>query len=301
MSSYTLNGFDYFSTLDSEVENSLPSSLQIEGSPSSESTLFRLLLGTLNFKYSDYENVFVQNVSYTKIRDIFEDNLNPDPIRAWLESEFGVLDLEFYFKKNRKNKVLFDELLSEFSLYFVCKQKGNFTSAFLHLYRALEYMSYSFPITYASRVTGFYSSYDTFKNFFVSKDQGQLKFFREFIMAFFDKGILVSRTAIDTFVGDELYDKYKIKIIRKLCQEFDYHDDGSVVKIEYKNLLDFMVNLRNRYFHFQYDRGENISNINFNGELFFEALNDKFANWLSLIYLEILTQGVYKYNLMPTN
>jgi hypothetical protein len=60
-----------------------------------------------------------------------------------------------------------------------------------------------------------------------------------------------------------------------------------------------MINLRNRYFHFQSDRKDNISNINFDSELFFSAINDKFANWLSMIYLEILTHGVFKLNLLP--
>lgn len=301
MNNFFFNGFEYYSSLTDEVESQLPSTLQISGNPSSESILFRLLLGSLKFKYSDIVEVFNQNISYTKIRDEFEEYSGQNPILDWTGGEFGMSDLDFYFKKNRKNKNLFDELLSEFSLFFISKQKGNHTSAFLHLYRALEYISYSFPISYSSRITGFYSSFDTFRDFFTSKDQGQLKFFREFVMAFFSQGILLSRTAIDTFVGDDIFDTNKIKIIKKLCKDFDYYDDGTLLKIEYKNLLDFMINVRNRYFHFQSDRNENISNINFNGELFFEALNDKFTNWLSMIYLEILTQGVYKYNLNPTN
>jgi hypothetical protein len=95
--------------------------------------------------------------------------------------------------------------------------------------------------------------------------------------------------------------KQKKKIIEKLCKDFDYRDDGSIITIEYRYLLDFMITLRNRFFHFQSDRNDNISNINFNSELFFESLNDKFANWLSMIYFEILIQGIYKTVLTPTS
>ncbi|HRH49861.1 MAG TPA: hypothetical protein PLP23_13990 [Panacibacter sp.] len=299
MDSYTFNGFTFYGNIGTEIEQSLPDTMRIGASPSTESILFRILLGTLDFKHHQFEELFSQKICYSKITDVFVDRTVDNPIGIWLNNEFGIGDLEWYFKKNRRNKALFDELLTEFILYFFNKKRNNHTSAFLHLYRALEFMSYSFPISYSSRVVGFYTSFDTFKDFFVNKEQGQLKFFREFVSSLFEKSLLICRTTIDTYVGEELYDKQKIKIIQKLCKEFDHHDNGSLIQIEYKYLLDFMITLRNRYFHFQYDRGDNISNINFDSELFFEALNDKFANWLSMIYLEILTQGVYKFNLMP--
>lgn len=299
MEYYKFNGFSYYTNLDKEIEQNLPDSLRIEGSPSTESILFRLLLGTIYFKFDRFEELYKQEICYSKIRDEFKNREIANPITEWLNGEFGMGDLDWYFKRNRRNKALFDELLVEFSLYFLNKNRGNNISSFLHLYRALEYMSYSFPISYSSRVVGFYTSFDTFKEFFINKDQGQLKFFREFINALFDKSLLSCRTTIDTYVGDQVYDKQKLKIIQKICKGFDYFDNGALIAIEYKYLLDFMVTLRNRYFHFQYDRGDNISNINFDGELFFEALNDKFANWLSMIYLEVLTQGVYKLTLTP--
>lgn len=299
MDSYTFNGFNFYSNIGAEIEQSLPDTMRIGASPSTEAILFRMLIGTLDFKHYRFEDLYCQKICYSKITDVFENRTADNPIGNWIDNEFGIGDLEWYFKKNRRNKPLFDELLTEFALYFFNKNRNKHTSAFLHLYRALEYMSYSFPITYSSRVVGFYTSFETFKDFFINKDQGQLKFFREFVSSLFEKSLLTCRTTIDTYVGEELYDKQKVKIIQKLCKGFEHYDNGSLIQIEYKYLLDFMITLRNRYFHFQYDRGDNISNINFDSELFFEALNDKFANWLSMIYLEVLTQGVYKFNLTP--
>jgi hypothetical protein len=299
MDSYSFNGFTYLSNLDEESESELPLILQISGKPTPESILFRLLLGTLDYKNSTDEQLFSQKISYSKICESFIDFEGINPIKTWLNKEIGYFDLDVYFKRNVRNKALFEELLSEFSCYFINKQKENYVSGFLHLYRALEYMSYSFPLAYSSRMNEAYSSYETFKTFFINKEQGQLKFFREFVNILFEKSILVCSTTIDTFVGDNLLDKNKMRIIQRLCRDFDYIEYGSVTKIEYRYLLDFMINLRNSYFHFQIDRKANISNINFNSEQFFEALNDKFANWLSMIYLEIVVQGVYKYNLLP--
>jgi hypothetical protein len=301
MESYTFNGFSFYTNLLPEIEQGLPETLRMGAIPSTESILFRLLLGTLSFKYIQYEDQYYQSITYTKIADEFEETTEPNPLASWINAEFGFLDLDHYFRGNRRNKALFDELLTEFSLFFLNKNKGNHVSAFLHLYRALEFMSYSFPVSYSSRVVGFYTSFDTFKGFFVDKETGQLKFFREFINALFDKELLKCRVSIDTYIGENILDKQKHKVIKRLCKDFDFFDNGSIIKIEYKFLLDFMINLRNRYFHFQYDRNDNISNIDFNGELFFEAINDKLVNWLSMIYLEILTQGVFKLNILPVS
>lgn len=300
MSYTSINGFTYVEKLGTGILSEFPNSLLLDKQPQSESVLFRLLLGTLDLKLSTQDEVFSQKICYTKLREEFVDNEIDDPISDWVNNLFGLNDIDRYFNLNRRNKALFDELLSEFSYFFLNKHKSNHVSAFLHLYRALEFMSYSFPMTYSSKTTNFYTSFDTFKGFFTSKDQGQLKFFQEFIQVLFEKHTLICRTKIDTYVGDEMLDKSKKKIIQKLCSTFSSYDDGYVISIEYKNLLDFMINLRNRYFHFQSDRADNISNINFDSELFFSALNDKFANWISMIYLEILTHGVFKLNLLPT-
>lgn len=160
-------------------------------------------------------------------------------------------------------------------------------------------MSYSFPMTYSSKTTNYYQSFDIFKGFFVNKEQGQLKFFQEFTKALFDEITLSCKTKIDTLTEEEILNKHKAAIIRRLCSEFPFVDDGYVISIEYRYLLDFMITVRNRYFHFQSDRKNNISNINFNSELFFKAINDKFANWLSMIYFETMSHGIYKFNLLP--
>ncbi len=295
----SINGFTYVEKLSTESFSVLPTTLLLDGRATSESVLFRLLLGTLNLKLNSQEEVIEQNICYNKLQDEFESEISENPIQKWINDAFGLGDLNNYFLSNTKNKALFDELLIEFSLFFFNKNKENHISAFLHLYRALEYMSYSFPMAYSSRTSNFYTSFDTFKGFFTTKEMGQLKFFQEFVQAIFRKSFLRCTTKIDTYVGDELLDSTKRKIIAKLCKDFEFYDNGSIIELEYRYLLDFMVNLRNRYFHFQSDRRDNISNINFNSESFFAALNNKFANWLSIIYLEILLQGVYKSNLLP--
>lgn len=302
MSYLTFNGFTYFEKLEDTYLDELPQSLILSSNSTSESILFRLLLGTLDLKLNTDDLILKQNICYNKIRENFLETDVSKSITTWIKTnEFGLGDIDHYFNFNKKNKTLFDELLTEFSFFFIYKSNSNNISAFLHLYRALEFMSFSFPMTYSSMTTNFYTSFDTFKGFFTSKDQGQLKFFKEFINVLFEEYVLRCRTKIDTYVGDDLLDKSKRKVIYKLCNNLDLYDDGMVFSIQYENLLDFMINLRNKYFHFESDRKDNISNINFNSELFFEALNDKFANWLSMIYLEILIHGVYKLNLLPVN
>lgn len=299
MKSFELNGFTFFDSLEESQTLSFPDSLILDRTPTSESILLRLLLGSLNILHHDIDEIVYQNISYTIIRDSFENNTSQNPVNDWLTGEFGLIDLDIYFKNNRKNKQLYDELLTEFSLYFISKSRNNNVVGFLHLYRALEYMSYSFPMTYSAKTSNIYLSFDTFKSFFTNKDTGQLKFFTEFVSSIFDKSRLKCYVKIDTAISENLLDKNKKKIITSLCSDFKYFDDGYVISIQYKDFLSFIINLRNRYFHFQSDRSANISNINFQSEIFFESINDKIANWLSLIFQEILIQGVYKLNLTP--
>ena len=300
MDIYNLNDFDYIENLDNVDLLNLPDSLRLNQTPSSEAVLFRLLLGSLSLKPNEAESIIEQKIYYGQLKETFEDHDFQNPMQFWASPSFGLSDLDHYFKKNRSNKTLFDELLIEFSLFFVQKKRNNHTSAFLHLYRGLEYMSYSFPISFASRTNRYFTSFDTFKRFFINKEDGQLKFFREFIKSLFEKRFLENRLKLDTYVGNDFFDKRKLSIIKKLCSDFKYSTDGAVVEIEYVYLLDFMIAVRNRYFHFQYDRSDNISNLHFDSESFFASLNDKFANWLTLIYLEIMTQGIYKLNLLPS-
>jgi hypothetical protein len=302
MDRFDYNEFTYIESLSVRDYNLFPSTLRLNLNPTSESLLFRLLLGSINIYDNTMDEIVEQKITYSKIRDNFEEHNLDNPVKDWLTTEFGINDLENYFKlNNRKNKGVFDELLSEFTWYFINKFRQNHVAAFLNLYRALEYMSYSFPMIFSSMTSNYYDTYDTFKSFFMSKDDGQLKFFNKFISVLFEESTLRCRVAIDTYVDGNLLDRKKKSIIKKLCVDFETSDNGSILSISYLNLLDFMINLRNRYFHFQSDRRNNISNISFNGDVFFAGLNDKFANWISLIYQEILIHGIYKLNLVPVN
>jgi hypothetical protein len=299
MDKFDYNNFTYIENLDIREYSLFPQSLRLGLKATPESLLFRLLFGTIDI-YEGYNDILVQQkISYNKIQDSFIDNLSLNPIKDWLNSDFGINDLDYYFRINNRNKNLYDELLTEFSWYFINKSRENHVGAFLNLYRALEYMSYSFPMVFASKTFNYSNTYDTLKSFFTNKDSGQLKFFNKFIKMLFHEPLLRCPFSIDTFVGDQVLDRKKQKVIERLCIGMDYSDNGSIITIRYSNVLDLMINLRNKYFHFESDNRDNISNISFNGDQFFGSLNDKFANWLSMIFQEILIHGVYKFNLAP--
>lgn len=153
-------------------------------------------------------------------------------------------------------------------------------------------MSYSFPSTYSSGATNYYNTFELFRSLFKENNTGQLKFFKDFVSNLFEDDILNCKTKINTY--NSSHSKKNRDIIISLCSNTIYHDNGMVAEIKYIDLLDFMINLRNRYFHFISDRKDVISNIDFNGELFFESLNDTLTNWLSMIYFEILYNSIYK-------
>ncbi len=294
------NLFIYKSLLSKEVERDLPRFLQIDSvsnsDMSSEAILFRLLLGTVGLKYYRDEAFIEQKNNYSFFGGI-KQNENDNPILDWLNlnPDIGLLDLEHYFKINkRKNENLFQEILSESSHFFYFQGKKEFVTSFLHLYRFLEFTSYCFPIIYASRSSNYFATYDTFKSYFKNEEAGRLKFYKGFIKSIFDEPKLRAYFSIDTIVGDSSLSKYKHKTIMSLCKGLNPYDGGQVVKIPYSEVTSFIINLRNRYFHFFSDRKENISSTSFDGHLFFESLKNKFKNWLSLIYFEVLIHSIYK-------
>ncbi len=296
MKSIEKNLFIYQSLLSEEEESQLHPTMQIDDSISSEALLFRLLLGTVNLKFYNQDSFITQNRNYSKFGGVLENEGDKIQLAVfdWF-TDMGQSDLNNYFRVNkRRNENLFSEILSESSHFFYFQNQKNYVCSFLHLYRFLEFTSYCFPIIYASKSLNHFATFDTFKNYFHDQNEGRLKFFRKFIESIFDESRLRAYCSIDTLVGDEILDKNKHRIILNLCKDFDIWDDGYVVRIKYKNLIDFIVNLRNRYFHFFSDRRDNISSLKFDGQLFFESLNEKFKNWMALIYFELLTHSVYK-------
>ena len=151
--------FEYEDPSSTKIQEKLPLGLKVsENSTLDLLLILRLLNGTLKVTRS-HDNAFVkQRDSY------FDPNNQKYNLHNWqhkFPAIFGeqntASDLNDFLlcSTTRQNKKFYENFLYELSSFFIHKKQKSHTAAFIHLYRSLEYISYAFPMIYASRANDF--------------------------------------------------------------------------------------------------------------------------------------------------
>ena len=297
--------FNFSECLNVKSCNALQEYLRVKRNQSSEVILLRLLTGTLDFENTVNNTKISQRTNYTKVD--YEINKR---ISAKLINQVFTIDSnkisetnikEYYINSiKRGNKIFFDNLLLEFCNYFYQNQKGSHATAFLHLYRATELISYCFPLHFAAKSKSYKSTFNSLKEFF-TKTEGELSFFKKFVNEhlFKDNPIIDLDLSIKiTERNDELKKQY-FRALKKLCD----NNKSIIVKSETLNseivitrrgLTSLIIDLRNRYFHLlSGDYNDNFSSSDLSEiDLFYKKTNNIILNWLSIIYTEILINTI---------
>jgi len=261
--------------------------------PSYEALLFRLLLGTINITHNHEKIIIKQRANYSILGIEQNTVLSSRNIQNCLGALNQVESVNTYFKRNRKNTDVFEQVLLEFTNYFFQRDKGAHTTAFVHLYRCIEYMSYCFPLIYASKTQDYSGTYKSLKNFLSGEQKSELKFFKAFQATLMGSSFLNSKIHLDIVSPTSDMKDIFNEIIRELCRGNIDSDSGGVITIKYEAFFDFIINLRNRYFHFMTGTNmKNISSKDISMDYFFKSVNEQIANWISLIYFEICRFGI---------
>lgn len=290
----THNSFRFSSSLPDE--NNLPKRLRLNDVSYEEYTIIRLIIGTLDIEHALSGDIIEQRKDFSKLsfqinarqnKTIISDCINPLKIN---EFEKYISHVQY------NNKRFYQNLLSEFSNYFYFSNKGSNTTAFLHLYRSLEYISFTFPLIFTSIANDYFGAFEQLKSYF-STANSELKFFNNFINKLYSDSLILD-THLNFLIvapNDALKERY-FKIIRSLVNSnnikaFSEFDN---LAISYGSLLDFVINLRNRYFHFL--SGTYQSNISSKeipeSDCFFAIINDHIFNWLSFILISIIKKKI---------
>lgn len=185
-----------------------------------------------------------------------------------------------------------DELIE-----FVLNQtKQKYTNAFVNIYRMLEHISYAFPLVYTSKTLDFKKTYRDLRSFFAEdRSIGELKFFSNFLnKSLADPTLLNSEFKISLTGPD--YQKQKFyDVISNICKRnkipiLDSSIENEVLIIEWKNVSNLIVNVRNGYFHYLNDNPNVISSDDIiDADLFFEKLNSCFMHWFTVLYSYMLS------------
>lgn len=281
----------------SNINNAtLPNELVISERISNEAVLIRLLCGTLKIKYfiDEDQKEIVQSRNYSipgnEDNSIYKNKILKDFFSFANFRETEKKDVNKYINSNRRNHFIHEHLLTELTSAIIWIDSSPIES-FVHIYRALEFMSYSFPLIYASKSMDYRGSYEKLKKFMSGDSDGELKFFKLFLTELF-RGNMLFQYEFDIFFmnGDEI--PIKNELVRIISTPY-YTFDGNTMKIRFANIADLLITLRNRYFHMLVGKGtDNFYDISYDKRDIFKAMNSVFINWLSMIYKEIVSYSV---------
>ena len=283
--------YTYHEAIDNRYIRHLKPQFNLATNPAKEALLIRLLLGTVKVsnilstdrfdQFNNYSILGVRNNTIISTR-IIKDCIEPE---SNIEKLCTYLDTTKYI-----NNEFFENLLEEISSYFYKRTKSSATTCFVHLYRALEYISYSFPLLYASISRDYYGSFNKIKNYF-DTSKSELLFFDEFTKKLLDEELLEAELTLNFNTLSDSINRNHFNIIKMILTTDRIEDEVAGVSIttSYEHLIKLVIDLRNRYFHFAIGGQRNIRSSEIvESDIFFSIINEEILNWITIIYFEIL-------------
>lgn len=268
----------------------------VDANISIEAIFIRVLLGTLRLTNNLSTDSFDQTLNYSLLGRPNNSIVSTKIIKECVEPESNLSLLCQHLTRTKYTNIsFFENLVEEICSYFYKRTLGSHTTGFLHLYRALEFISYSFPLIYASIDNNYYGSFEKFKNYF-DTSKSELLFFEAFLQKLLNTNYLDTNFTINFNTLNQNVDKNHYLILKEyLGKDKDGNDniisDVQYVSIttQYKHLFRLVIELRNRYFHFAMGGKRNIKPSEIiENDIFFSLINEEIMNWIAVIYFEIL-------------
>lgn len=287
--------FSYTEIIPNRYLQYVPDPLRLDRTDYVEARLIRLLLGSASFTcdYNGSTVLQLHDFSGTAVDPNLE--VTSKGLRLLLRP-LKQADICAYLRNfGRGNENFFQNLLAEVSYYFYQSHRGCHTAAFVHIYRVLEFISYSFPLIYTTTFSNHYKTYDALRSYFAGGDkQSEIKFLRLFADKMFEGDPILLTTAdlnivaLDAVTCEKVFKGYR-KVLRGV-DDVIFDDALNRISIPYGKMIDVIYTVRCRYFHFATGGfHENIKSLEVgNPDVFFESLNKNAMTWLAMIYFKNL-------------
>ncbi|MDI1309995.1 MAG: hypothetical protein PSV17_11280 [Methylotenera sp.] len=269
--------------------------LNIGSNSSEEAALVRLLIGSVSFSHTSSNKNISQRINHSIYGLPKNNKINELTIKnKLLKIDISHTALDHYLRKSLRQKEFYKTLLLETLHYFHRRKKSEECMAFLHLYRFMERVSFSFPLAYASASKDYLGAFDSLKDF-LGDSKTELPFFNRFAESIFDDVILDNATEF-SFPALTIEEQRKAVNSLDKClfskENIESKTDQSI-RIKNRGMLDLIIGVRNRFFHQNSSHKNNLSLIDVPmPDLFFQAINEKMFAWLALIYFEVLKQKI---------
>lgn len=204
-----------------------------------------------------------------------------------------IIGLQLFKAMRSINVAFFKKLEIELTHCIFNHLQENPLIAFLHLYRSLEKLAVAFPLIYISAKTDFENSVESLRVYF-EESGGELSFARKFAKDIATQSSVLTEYSIDFQTKIQEIDKYTVLLneINRCCPNHisgDIDPSSGKFSIEFEKVPSFLVNCRNRMFHFSNSgqKNFNIDNIEGVDELC-RILVKSGLHWLALTYDEVL-------------
>ena len=257
--------------------------------------IVRMLSGTCSIKDDFFGSALKLRHNFLDIPSVKNSRLSKSVFRNCFPEEVTFDDLASYFRALRNNDEFYKLIEVELISCLWARSQGRYLEAFFFLYRLLEGISYSVPLMYISKSRSFSKSFKALqKSMPSSEKEGELLFLKKFIdeqwsyKAFFNVSLDINLAAVEVEeMRSAYYKKYK-GFIPKEGIDTDVEDE--ILGIRFPYFRDFLINLRNRYFHFlqgAWQKNIETGEVLF-PDMFFKPIVDPGINWIAVCLFEVI-------------
>lgn len=254
----------------------------------------RLLSGTCDATDLHTENTYRFRTNFFIWPKQENNKVNQASFIGIFPDEIKKNELSTYFKRTAANEQLYKTLESEIINCLISIKNGRSLEAFLFLYRVIEGISFCLPLIYISQSRSYKKSFSELKKYLHRDAKSELNFFKNFISGsgigedYSDTSVKIDLSDVNP---EELKPKYYEIYIRSTNRESIIDkDEDEFVEISFVGFYEFLLNLRNKYFHFlQEPSRNNISTLDIvNPDAFFSPIIGPAVNYISIIIYEII-------------
>lgn len=293
----SLHLFNCVEKIPSNYISTIPNDFKVNHSIKYDMLLLRILTATTEIIYTKNSTKIILSKNYLDFPSHQISRKSSKPIKAYLYP----YKLKDYVKYSNKfygrNIRFYHNILQELCYYFYYTKIGNHQSAFVNLYRVLEFISYSFPLIHASHFGNFSGSFEAFKSYFMDNKSSEITFFEKFVEKLFNSTSYLSLTTtfnfnhLDNIIADNCF-----KSVKDLIKSTDWVNSDNInhtLEIENSKLIRLFKSIRNRYFHFAVGGHRNLFITDLKDpDFLFERINDNFLNWFTFIYATTIKENL---------
>lgn len=191
------------------------------------------------------------------------------------------------------NRDFYREILGEFLNFYLQTIQGRNTGAFVFLYRVLERISYSVPLLYASTQSDYIGTFKDLKSILNSDIDGELGLFKKFLNQ--GKFIDIIKLQVNQKISFSSSSGYGQGHYALTCNKFKNFTSmdpvGQEVEIKFSDIHDFLITIRNRFFHSRTGDGRgNITALEMlDSDEYFGKVNPVIASFLAIVALHTIS------------